>query len=197
MEFFSKIKTKFFCPRTVPARLWRSTEPVDRTGPVDRRAQNVHAGLPLGPVDRAVDRLQAPHSRVGAVDRTVDREAWQVDRAVNRPESICSLDWDGRALASNGQKFDRWRSTGPVNRQPPDLIFSSNDQFLWRALNTPFVLGFWTKISRVKYTEFLQCFKLVFKSVLVPKRIHLICFLGFGKIKENLDLGYLLSSSFL
>jgi len=30
----------------VPARLWRST------GPIDRHAQNVHAGQPLEPVDR-------------------------------------------------------------------------------------------------------------------------------------------------
>ena len=76
--------------------------------------KDVHADLPLGispldgrrsslksnlvPVDRAVDRLQVPHSRVGAVDQTVDREAWHgrlareqllsgietVDRAVDR-----------------------------------------------------------------------------------------------------------------
>ena len=69
----------------LPARLWRSAGPVDRTqsrstGPVDRRAQNVHASLPINPVDRAVDRLKATHSRVAPVDRAVDR-----------PESRCSL----------------------------------------------------------------------------------------------------------
>ena len=65
--------------------------------------KSVHADLPLGLVDRTVDRLQVPHSRVGAVDRTIDREQGTVDRAVDRPESICSLDWHGRPL-----RFDLW-----------------------------------------------------------------------------------------
>ena len=55
----------------------RSTGP--RVGRPDRSTdvhKVVHADQLLEPVDRAVDRLQVPHSRVGAVDRTVDREAW-------------------------------------------------------------------------------------------------------------------------
>ena len=113
MGCYFKIKTQVSSPEKLPARLWRSTGPVDRTksrstGPIDRRAQNVHADQPLGPVDRAVDRLQVPHSRVGAVDRPVDRKAWTVDRA---REHLLS------GLA---------RSTGPVDHQPPRLKISPN-----------------------------------------------------------------------
>ena len=75
MGFFRILKTQVFSLYLLPARLWRSTGPVDRTqsrstGPVDRRAQNVHAGLPIKPVDRAVDR---PESRCSLVQGPVDR----------------------------------------------------------------------------------------------------------------------------
>ena len=119
--------------RSVDRALRTVDRPVDRPHPrvghlqsVDRPKWQVrvhilvHVGQVLDPVNRAVDRLQVPHSRVGTVDWTVDRKQGTVDRAVDRPESICSLDWDGRPggrpLASNGQFFDRWRSTGPVDR---------------------------------------------------------------------------------
>ena len=46
--------------------------------------KDVHAGQPLRLVDRAVDRLKVPHSQVGTVDRTVDREAWH-GRPSGRP----------------------------------------------------------------------------------------------------------------
>ena len=70
--------------------------------------KDVHADQPLRPVDRAVDRLQVPHSRVGAIDQTVDREQGTVDR----PESnlLSGLERStGRSTGRlNGQKFDRW-----------------------------------------------------------------------------------------
>ena len=84
-------------------------EPVDRNG---RPAvhKNVHAGQPFGPVDRAVDRLKATHSRVVPVDRAVDR-----------PESCCSLVLgavDGRSTGRlNGQIFDHWPVDRPVDRK--------------------------------------------------------------------------------
>ena len=84
----------------------------------------VHADQPLGPVDRAVDRLQVPHSRVGAVDLTVDREQGTVDRAIDRPQSnlLSGLARStGRSTAGlNVNFFDRW----PVDRKGI-LAFSS------------------------------------------------------------------------
>ena len=120
MGFFRIILNPVFWPRTM----------LPGSGSRPGRSTDVHKtctlGQPLGLVDRAVDRLQVPHSRVGAVDRSVDRKAWAVDWT----DSICSLDWNGRPggrpLASNGQIFNHWRSTGPVDRQPPEVIFSSN-----------------------------------------------------------------------
>ena len=76
MGFFRILKTQVFSPLMLPTRLWRSTGPVDRTQSRSTDVHKVvHADQLLGPVDQAVDRLQVPHSRVGAVDRTVDREA--------------------------------------------------------------------------------------------------------------------------
>ena len=117
MRFFRKLKTQVFSPLMLPVRLWRSTGP--RVGRSDR-STDVHkvmnADQPLEPVDRAVDRLQVPHSRVGAVDRTVDREQGTVDRAVDRPESNCSLDWHdrpgGRPAGSTVKNLTVGRSTG-------------------------------------------------------------------------------------
>ena len=76
MGFFRILKTQVFSPLMLPARLWQSTGP--RVGRPDRSIdvhKVVHADQPLEPVDRVVDRLQVPHSRVGAVDRMVDRQA--------------------------------------------------------------------------------------------------------------------------
>ena len=81
MGFFRILKTQVLSPDLLPARLWRSTGP--RVGRPDVH-KDVHADQPLEPVDRAVDRLQVPHSRVGAVDRTVDREQGTVDRQAQR-----------------------------------------------------------------------------------------------------------------
>ena len=53
--------------------------------------------------------------------RSTDRSTVRlgtVDRAVGRP--------GGRPGSSNDQIFDRWRSTGPVDRQPPGLKNSPN-----------------------------------------------------------------------
>ena len=96
-------------------RSGRSTGPV--VGRPDR-STDVHETCTRAklawPVDRAVDRLKSPHSRVGAVDR----KPWPVDRAVDRPESNCSLDLarsTGRSTGGlNGQFFDRCLVDRPV-----------------------------------------------------------------------------------
>ena len=89
----------------------------------------VHADQPLGPVDRAVDRLQVPHSRVGAVDRMVDREQGMVDRVVDWPESnlLSGLAWStGRPIGRlNDKKFDRWPVDRPVDRKAISGLVSS------------------------------------------------------------------------
>ena len=85
----------------------------------------MHAGQPLGPVDRAVDRLKSTHSRVGPVDRAVDR-----------PESRCSLVLGAvdRAVDWKAQRsiFDRWPVDRPVDRKVIfDLSASQRAEFLW------------------------------------------------------------------
>ena len=94
---------------------------VDRPDQSTDVHKDVHADQPLGPVDR----LQVPHSRVGAVDRTVDHEQGTVDRAVDRPESnlLSGLARStGRSTGRlNGQKFDCW----PVDRKANSGLVSS------------------------------------------------------------------------
>ena len=104
---------------------------VDRTQDRSTDVHKVmHAGHPLGPVDRAVDRLQVPHSRVGAADRTVDREAWH-GRPSSRPASKCSLELARSTWRSNsrlnGQFFDRW----PVDRKVNFDLAVANGQNLY------------------------------------------------------------------
>ena len=106
----------------------------------------MHAGLPIKPVDRAVDRLEATHSRVA-----------RVDRAVDRPESRCSLvqgpvDWaiDRKAQRSN---FDRW----PVDRPVDRMVKSDNNSlptasFLW-DLFIPHLWAVLCKFLRAKISE--------------------------------------------
>jgi len=53
-------QTALAVDRTVDRTRSRSTVTVDRC------AREVHKGQPTRPVDRAVDQLKAPHSRVGA-----------------------------------------------------------------------------------------------------------------------------------
>ena len=102
MGFIWELKTQFSTSEFSPARLWRSTGPVDRTQSRSTgRAQGRARSQPLGPVDWAVDRLKATHSRVAPVDRAVD---W--------PESHCSLVLGvvDRAVDRQAQRsnFDRW-----------------------------------------------------------------------------------------
>ena len=66
---------------------------------VDRCARDVHKGQPSRPVNREVDRLKAPSSRVRPVDRAVDRrhnsqksDCWPVDRVVDRQQDFL-LSW--------------------------------------------------------------------------------------------------------
>ena len=64
-------KLRIYYTETVTLIALAVDRTVDRTsgrstGTVDRCARDVHKGLPIRPVDRVVDRLKAPHSRVGA-----------------------------------------------------------------------------------------------------------------------------------
>ena len=56
------------------------------TGTVDRCARDVHKGQPIRSIDRAVGRLKAPHSRVGAGRPGGDRWLWPSRPGV-RPEA--------------------------------------------------------------------------------------------------------------
>ena len=88
MGFNWIIKTQVSNPINSSARLWRSTGPrVDRPDRSTDVHKDVHAGQPLGPVDR----LKSAHSRVDPVYRAVDR-----------PESRCSL-----VLGTVDQAVDR------------------------------------------------------------------------------------------
>ena len=94
----------------------------------------VHADLPLGTVDRAVNRLQVPHSRVGAVDRTVDREAWH-DRPSGQPAKEQLLSGLARLIGQstgrlNGHFFDRWPVDRPVDRKVNFDLAAANEQNL-------------------------------------------------------------------
>ena len=139
MGFYFKIKPKFFCPRNVRLADCRST------GPVDRRAQNVYAAKLGRPVNR--DSLQPESSALwkasGRPGGRPGREHCSlfpdsVDRAVDRPESRCSLDLarsTGRSTDGlNGHFFDSW----PVDRKANLGLFSANGQILLGVIYTPF-----------------------------------------------------------
>ena len=114
----------------------------DRPGRSTVRSTEPRAGRPLRSTDvhslvhvwqtqgRSAGRPTGPESFalcIWAVDRAVDwtREPahciWAVDRAVDRTREPCSLYLGGRPGLPNGHIFDRWRSTGPVDRQPVRL----------------------------------------------------------------------------
>ena len=92
MGFNRIIKTNFFSPNLfLPGpggRSFRSTEPgAGRPERSTGRAMECALGRVNCPVDRAVDRLKATHSRVAPVDRPESRCSLvqgPVDRAVDR-----------------------------------------------------------------------------------------------------------------
>ena len=104
MGFYQSQNTKFSIPKMSCSDFCRSTGPVDRarsrsTELVDRRAQNVHASLAGGPVDRigqppeSFCSLESP-CRPG---RSTGRELCSlflaaVDRA-GRPTAVRTADW--------------------------------------------------------------------------------------------------------
>ena len=149
------------------ARLWRSTGP--GAGQPERstgRAQECALGRVSWPVDRAVDRLKATHSRVGPVDRTVDR-----------PESCCSLVLGAvdRAVDRQAQRqiFDRW----PVDRKVNfDLSASQRADLVGAYIYTPFESWFLTSFSRAKIHIFLSVLTTSFKRVLGSKISTLFIF---------------------
>ena len=149
----------------------------------------VHADQPLEPVDRAVDWLQLPHSRVGAVDRTVDREQGTVDRAVDRPESnlLSGLAQStGRSTDRlNSQKFDRWPVDRPVDRKAnSDLVSSQRAEFFMGYLY-PIWGQFLSRIFEPKFFYSLVFLKASFQKSLLVLKIILYLFSRVGKIKEK------------
>ena len=119
MGFYFFQNTKFLIPITT--LFWLL--PVDRarsrsTESVDRRAQNVHASLAGGAVDR--QRASAlwkafcrPGDRPGREHCSLFPDS--VDRAVDRPESRCSLDLARSTAGLNSHFFDRWPVDRPAN----------------------------------------------------------------------------------
>ena len=110
MGYYVKYKTKFLNPEICflasAGRPDRSTE----LGVGRPTCTNVHASLAGGPVDRS-DRpsrelcsLESP----GRPGQSTGRE-------------LCSLFQARVDRGSNDQISDRWRSTGPVDRQPSGL----------------------------------------------------------------------------
>ena len=145
---------------TSPARLWRSTGPVDRprsrsTGLVDRRAQGCARSQPFRLVDRAVDRLKSTHSRVGPVDRVVDR---------------CSLvlgavDRRARPTGSTVRNLTVGRSTGRSTGRSFLTFLPANGQIWLGPLYTPILGCFSLSFSRENFLH-LKCFISSFKRVL-------------------------------
>jgi len=131
--------------------------PVDRTrsrsiGTVDRRARGRAHSQPLRPVDRAVDRLQVPHSRVGAVDRTVDRRL-----GIDRPR--------GRPTSSTVRNLTIGRSTGRSIGRAFQPFLAANGQNFYGAINTPLEVVFQQEFQELKFlsslvfcTSFQKCF---------------------------------------
>ena len=78
------------------------------------------------PVDRAVDWLKSPHSRVGAVDR----ELWP-----GQP--------GGRPLRSTAKNLTVGRSIGRSTGRAFWSFSAANGQIFKGAINTPFEVGFW------------------------------------------------------
>ena len=98
---------------------------VDRT--VDRCAWDVHKGQPIWPVDR----LKAPHSRVGAGWPAVDRWLWPVD-------------W-----RHNGYKYDRCAGRSGGQPEGHFLAFPGCQWVdFWEAIYMPSLKLISSRISR-------------------------------------------------
>ena len=119
MGFFRILKTQVFSPLLLPARLWRSTGPVDRTQSRSTEPGRLtctkmctltsHLGRST---ERSTDCKYPTHGWGRSTGRSTVRLG-----TVDRPESKCSLvlaRWTGRSTGRlNGQFFDRW----PVDRK--------------------------------------------------------------------------------
>ena len=114
------ILTCCFWPVSVPDCGWQASS-VDRMG-------RPHHG-PVDPWGRPTCTEPCTSGRhSGAVDRT--REPCSLDLGVDRhgrPEQrVCSLYLGGRPKWPNGHIYDRWRSTGTVDRKPVKLTALPN-----------------------------------------------------------------------
>ena len=155
MGFLLSEKTYFQIPylcRTENCfRLQRSTGPVDRvwsrsTGSVDRRAQTC---TPLCTGERSTGSVDRP-GELCSLEISVDR--------TGRPtESLLSAPVGRSTGGSNGRIFDRWRSTGPVDRQ------------CWQNPTASFLaaykLGFLSLFSHKILGELLSSFSHSFQKV--------------------------------
>ena len=123
-----------------------------------------------------------------------------VDRAVDRPESNCSLDLARSTARSTGRLNDHiltiGRSTGRSTGRPIWAFSYANGHIFKWVINTPFESWFSTRISRAKNSIFSSVLIQVFKRFFKPKSFIFICFQGLEKSKKNRDLGYLFCSSF-
>ena len=152
MRFIWQLKTQVFNPdfslpgSAVDRTRSRSTETVDRM--CTKRAQ----GHLVWPVDRAVDRLKATHSRVSPVDRAVDRPRavalWFRGRSTGRST--------GSWQRSN---FDRW----PVDRPVDRMVKSDHNCCQWLV----FKWGYKYPISGqffLRFEELIFSYSLVFSQ---------------------------------
>ena len=137
MGFYLCQNNKFSFPKNVLSGFCRSTGPVDRarsrsTDSVDRRAQTCTSVWLEGRSTGTVDRPESsalwkgpgrPGGRPGGepalcIQAMVDRP---VDRGSNGQKSDRWRSTGPVDRGSNGQKSDHWRSIGPVDRQSSGL----------------------------------------------------------------------------
>ena len=126
-------------------------EPVDRPG--RPTCTDVHVFVHWGPADRSGRPLQ----RVCSLEIPVDRTGRPTENCFSAPGARSTRAVD---RGSNGQKSDRWRSTGPVDRQ---LWQNPTASFL-AAYKLGFLSLFEAKILGELWASFSHSFKRVFST---------------------------------
>ena len=148
--------------------------------------KDVHAASLLGrSTERSTDWSQSTLGLARSTGRSTDQRAvalWFWARSTGRP---------------NGQKFDRWSVDRLVDRKVIfDLSASQRADFVMGYLY-PIWEMFLHKFLEQKFPTFSRVLLQVLKSFIALKIWSLFCFKGLEKSKKNIDLGYLLCSSFL
>ena len=122
-----------------------------------------HAQRPaIRPVDRAVDRLKSPHSRVGA------------GQPGGRPLALARS--TGRSTGGTTIiKMTVGRSTGRSTRRSVLPFPGCQRADFWRVITPPpWLIS--SRLFRAKIFHLLKCFSNKFKRVFVPKDLFFICF---------------------